>query len=128
LKGEIKMSDNNKSLEDSYTIDPVFDFVIDAKNNTYIALRKVGWFEQEPKLELRKWIATPENDVPKKGVSFLTEDGPHTLTSVLVEQGFGDTGELLESLSYRKDFNSSMEKLLGTEKGVIEQILEKKGK
>lgn len=82
-----------------YTMDPDFDYTIDEKGNTFIALRKVDWNNKgEYKLDLRKYYASESGETMSKGVSFLTEDGPHELTKVLVETGYGDDNELAEAI------------------------------
>lgn len=96
-----------------YNIDNDFDFTIDEKGNSFIALRKVQWGGKgEYKLDIRKWYSSSEGeDVVGKGVSFLTEEGPHELTKVLVDNGFGNTNEILHGLSKREDFNKCIEAL-----------------
>lgn len=82
-----------------YTMDPDFDYTIDEKGNTFIALRKIDWSNKgEYKLDLRKYYASESGETMSKGVSFLTEDGPHELTKVLVETGYGDDNELAEAI------------------------------
>lgn len=82
-----------------YTTDPDFDYTIDEKGNTFIALRKIDWNNKgEYKLDLRKYYASESGETMAKGVSFLTEDGPHELTKVLVETGYGDDNELAEAI------------------------------
>ena len=82
-----------------YTMDPDFDYTIDEKGNTFIALRKVDWGNKgDYKLDLRKYYASESGETMAKGVSFLTEDGPHELTKVLVETGYGDDNELAEAI------------------------------
>lgn len=82
-----------------YTTDPDFDYTIDEKGNTFIALRKIDWNNKgEYKLDLRKYYASESGETMSKGVSFLTEDGPHELTKVLVETGYGDDNELAEAI------------------------------
>lgn len=96
-----------------YNIDNEFDFTIDEKGNSFIALRKVQWGGKgEYKLDIRKWYSSSEGeDVVGKGVSFLTEEGPHELTKVLIDNGFGNTNEILHGLSKREDFNKYIEAL-----------------
>ena len=82
-----------------YTTDPDFDYTIDEKGNTFIALRKIDWNNKgEYKLDLRKYYASESGETMSKGVSFLTEDGPHELTKVLVETGYGDDIDLANTI------------------------------
>lgn len=90
------------------------DFIIDEKGNQFIALRKLSWSEgKDPKWDIRKWITNPDGtELPMKGTSFLTEEGPHTLTKVLCEQGFGHTDDILNGIKDRDDFRYSLNKVL----------------
>lgn len=89
-----------------YEIIDNYDHIFDEKGNTFLSLRKISWSGREPKLDLRKWYIDKEgNETVGKGISFLTEEGPNELTKILVDNGFGDTNELMESLSKREDFN-----------------------
>lgn len=82
-----------------YSVDPDFDYTIDEKGNTFIALRKVDWGNKgEYKLDLRKYYASESGETMSKGVSFLTEDGPNELTKVLIETGYGDDTEIADAI------------------------------
>lgn len=91
------------------------DFVIDEKGNQMIALRKLAWTDgADTRWDIRKWIINPDgSEIAMKGTGFLTEEGPHNLTKVLCEQGFGRTREILESIKDRDDFRSSLNMILG---------------
>ena len=104
----------NKNTEIKPTIDPDFDFVVDEKGNQFIALRKVAWSDgKEPRLELRKWINNPNGtEQAMKGTGFLTEEGPHTLTKVLCENGYGHTPDIINGIKDRDDFRLSLNKVL----------------
>ena len=94
--------------EFSYELDNDFDFTIDEKGNSFIALRKIRWGNSsEFRLDLRKWFNTATGETMSKGVSFITEDGPHELVKVMVEQGYGHTKDIVEALKLRDDFDSS---------------------
>lgn len=83
----------------TYINDPDFDYTIDEKGNTFIALRKIDWNNKgEYKLDLRKYYASESGETMSKGVSFLTEDGPHELTKVLIETGYGNDYEIAEAI------------------------------
>lgn len=85
--------------EFSYTTDPDFDYTIDEKGNTFIALRKIDWNNSgNYKLDLRKYYASESGETMSKGVSFLTDDGPDELTKVLIETGYGDDSEIANSI------------------------------
>lgn len=83
----------------TYTNDPDFDYTIDEKGNTFIALRKIDWGNKgDYKLDLRKYYASETGETMSKGVSFLTDDGPNELTKVLIETGYGDDEELANAI------------------------------
>lgn len=97
----------------SYKIDEDFDNIIDEKGNSFIALRKVQWGDKgDYKLDLRKWFINADGEeTVGKGVSFLTEDGPHELTKTLVDNGYGHTNEVLQGIYHREDFETCLENL-----------------
>ena len=85
--------------EFEYNMDPAFDYTIDEKGNTFIALRKIDWGNKgDYKLDLRKYYASESGETMSKGLSFLTEDGPNELTKVLIETGYGNDAELASAI------------------------------
>ena len=93
----------NKDKDFSYKVDPDFDYTVDEKGNSYIALRKIEWNGRgEYKLDLRKYISTEKGEQMGKGVSFLTDEGPHELVRVLMENGYGKSDEIAEVLVYER--------------------------
>ena len=92
------------------------DAIVDEKGSQFIALRRIQWVKEgeEPdetkaKYELRKWMVDAEGkEKANKGVSFLTEEGPHELAKVLVHEGFGHTKDILKELRVRDDFKESV--------------------
>ena len=91
--------------------------LIDEKNNSTIMLREVAWGGRENyKLELRKWVVEENGDKPLKGVSFLTEDGPHNLVHTMTKLGFGKTDVILNNLKNREDFDQALVKAIGKTK------------
>jgi hypothetical protein len=95
------------------------DRVFDEKGSTFLAMRRVAWGvsqEQEAdpekiRLELRKWNNRDGKEMANKGFSFLTEEGPHELTKALLEEGFGDTKEVIDIIRQREDFEESVNSL-----------------
>lgn len=94
------------------------DGIFDEKGSTFCTMRKVQWVKEgeEPdkekaKFELRKYRIGSEGEIPDKGFSFLTEDGPNELVNILIDQGFGNTKEVLRKLKKRKDFKESVKTL-----------------
>lgn len=90
--------------------------LIDERNNSILALREVSWNGREPHLELRKWIVDEAGDKPMKGVSFLTDDGPHNLVDTMTKLGYGNTENILTNIKNRKDFEESLVKVIGKKK------------
>ena len=88
------------------------DVTFDELGSRFLALRKAQWVnkgdqpdESKAKLELRKYLVDKEgNERAGKGFSFLTENGPHELTRVLIHEGYGRTKEILNELRTRDDF------------------------
>lgn len=87
-----------------------FDHIISERGNTYISLRKVKWTEDsEVKLDLRKYVTKSDGtEQMMRGCSF-DDEAANELTRVLVDTGYGNTRELIDSLRQREDFNSSYE-------------------
>ena len=108
------MAFNKSNTEIKPTIDPECDHIVDEKGNQFIALRKVSWSEgKEPRLELRKWINNSDGtEQAMKGTGFLTEEGPHNLTKILCENGYGYTPQILNGIKDREDFRPSLNKVL----------------
>ena len=51
-----------------------------------------------------------------KGVSFLTDDGPHNLVDTMTKLGYGNTENILTNIKNRKDFEESLVKVIGKKK------------
>lgn len=95
------------------------DRVIDEKGSSFIALRSIAW-NTDPetpiedidpkniKLDLRKYYATENGEKMNKGVSFLTDEGPTELVHVLLDEGYGNTIDCLNTLKDRDDFNDAV--------------------
>lgn len=85
--------------EFKYEFDPNFDFIIEEKANTYMALRRVKWGNSEEfRLDLRKYRATEQGEQMQKGCTFISDEGAHELTKVLLEQGFGRTDDIVNAI------------------------------
>jgi len=119
------MADKEKKDNIGYKLYGDLDMIFDEKGSTFLAMRKVAWFnkdkgiepsEEKAKLDMRKWTANDNgNDIPLKGFSFLTEEGPHSLTEALVDNGYGKTPKLLNSLKKREDFEESVKHMYDEE-------------
>lgn len=110
--------------EFTYKLEEGFDHVFDEKANTFLALRKIYWNnKEEPKLDIRKWYTSSDGtEKMGKGVSFLTDEGPHELTRVLLVNGYGNTEQVLESIKDRDDFKTSLVKVLGDDSDIVDDI------
>lgn len=76
--------------------------IVDEVNNRFIAVREVAWYGKPSKLEIRRWnVDSNGKEMPDKGFTFMTEDGPHNLAETLVREGYGDTKVLQEYLDNR---------------------------
>ena len=92
-----------------------FDYTLQEKGNTYVALRKVQWYDQEEiKLDIRKYTTNTDGTEQIKSGVCLNDDGAHELTKVLVENGYGETQDILDGIKDRIDFKSSLKKSLST--------------
>lgn len=99
------------------------DAVFDERGSAFLSIRRVQWCEEgatpdreKSKLEIRKWRVTNEGEErADKGVAFLTEEGPHELTKVLINQGFGHTKDILLELKKRDDFKESVDHMFDNE-------------
>lgn len=96
--------------------DGINELIDEGNGNSSIMLREVGWNGRDPKLEIRKWIIDVDKETPMRGLSFITEQGPHTLTEVLSEKGFGNTEKLINNIKDREDFDESLVKVIGKKK------------
>lgn len=99
----------------NYTMNPDFDYTIDEKGNTFIALRKIDWNNSGNfKLDLRKYYASESGETMSKGVSFLTNEGPDELTKVLIETGYGDDYEVANAIIENRPY------ILGRIKNILD--------
>ena len=94
-----------------FTIHDDVDHIFEEKGNTISSLRKLSWGESgNPKYEIRKWYVgkNGSDERPSKGFTFIDDEGPTNLTHTLLETGFGDTKQVLETIKTRDDFNSAL--------------------
>lgn len=95
--------------------------VVEEKGNQFIRFAQIAWAgddeEVDPskiKYDLRKYTTDSEgNERMLKGVSFLTDNGPHELTHILVEEGFGNTTKILDTIKQRNDFVDAVKESYG---------------
>lgn len=90
------MFDKNKDF--NYEIDPNFDFVLEERANTFIALRKIKWGSSDTaKLDIRKYRATEEGEMMMKGCS-LSDEGADELTRLLIQEGYGSDKDIYDAI------------------------------
>lgn len=77
--------------------------VISMLSGSTLNLGKVSWNDKPAKLELRRWSYRGEDIIPGKGITFNNSDEVNKLTESLVDMGYGDTHELLNSIKNRTD-------------------------
>lgn len=92
------MEYNNKP---NYVIDPNVNIITNEHNNSYIALRKVKWFDNDYKLELRKWTSSTYGETPGKGITFNDDEDLSELVEALIENGYGDTQTVQKLINKR---------------------------
>mgnify|MGYP003594555111 CR=1 FL=1 len=102
----------DKEKDFSYTVGDI-DELIDEKGNTVVLMRKLAWGSGNEKLEIRKWHIDTDKEIPSKGVTFLTDEGPHTLAKVLLEKNYGHTEECVRALAKRDDFDECLGRVIG---------------
>lgn len=88
------------NFEKNYEIDESSgQHIIDERGNTYLMLAKYKWFGKgDYKLGIRTFYSTANGETIGKGISFLTDDGPHELTRVMIQEGYGRLREIVETL------------------------------
>lgn len=87
-----------------YKEDGINEIIDEAQgSNTFIALREVRWNDSSDfKLDIRRYIVKPDGSTfAGKGISFATEAGPHNLANKLVEHGYGNTKNIVQTLMGR---------------------------
>ena len=94
--------------EFSYETDPNFDFVLEERANTYVALRKIKWGNSEDfKVDIRKYRATEEGEMMMKGCS-LSKEGTDELANILVKEGYGKDKDIYDAIiQHRPEITSS---------------------
>lgn len=82
-------------------------------SNAYIALREVRWNpDSDYKLDIRRYFMKSDGiETPSRGIS-LSEEGANTLAESLIELGYGDIDKILQSISERECFPSSLAQLM----------------
>lgn len=86
--------------------DSINDVIDETNGNSFIALRKLRWFPESPfRLDIRRWTINKDGEeIPGKGVSFVTPEGPDNLIEALLGHGYGDTRKTINGIKDREDF------------------------
>ena len=96
--------------------------VIEERGQQFLRLSQIAWNasdedDVEPdkiKLDLRKYRTDAEGkEIMGKGVSFMTEEGPHELVHIMIEEGYGDTEKCISLLKNRNDFKDAVNAAYG---------------
>lgn len=101
--------DKNKEpkKEFAYDIDDSFDYIIDEGGNTSINVRKISWNGKPYKLDIRRYTYKDGQETMMKGIS-LSDEASNELTKVLIDNGYGNTRYIINSLKNRDDFKESL--------------------
>ena len=82
----------------TFETDPNYDYILDEKGNTYTALRKIRWGNQEEfKLDIRKYYATEDGERMSKGCSF-SDEAADELSKVLISTGYGNADDIANTI------------------------------
>ena len=115
----------NKNGDFSYSFRGI-NRVVEEKGNQLIRFSQIAWVPEgeevgpeKIKYDLRRYY-TDADGVEKmgKGVTFLTDEGPTELTHILLEEGFGKTSKILDTIKTRDDFAEAVRESYG--EGVTE--------
>ena len=96
--------------------------IIEEKGQQFLRLSRIAWNvsddeevdESKIKLDIRKYRTDADGkEIMGKGVSFMTEEGPHELVHVMIEEGYGDTEKCISLLKERNDFKDAVNAAYG---------------
>lgn len=114
------MSFNNENRKPLlYKVFKDYNILFDEKAGSFGAVRLAQWYgensEPDPskaKYEIRKFIIDKTgSEVPNRGVTISSKEAMDDLTDGLVKNNFGNTRNILKSLSNREDFKSTLENI-----------------
>lgn len=93
------------------------NILIAEEGNSAYMLRQVSWNGRPEKIELRKWITTPNGEeLPGKGFSFRDRSKLDEIVEGLAQNNFGNTKILLQNIRDREDFESALVHTIGQQK------------
>lgn len=97
-------------------IDPNYNHILTEHGNTFIALRKIQWTDKSDyKLDLRKYITKSDGEEQAQKGCCFDDETANELVKVLLETGYGNTDDIVDSIKDRADFNNSIARTLSTE-------------
>lgn len=106
----------SKNKEFSYSFGEV-NRIVEEKGNQFTRFAQIIWNsdgKETIKYDLRKYVTEANgNEKMLKGLSFLSDNGPHELAHVLVEEGFGTTSKILTTIKERNDFREAVNDVYG---------------
>ena len=89
--------------EIKYEIEEGFDHIISEGGNSSINVRRISWNDHPYKLDIRRYSYKDGKESMLKGIS-LDDEAAGNLAVVLIENGYGETKDLLNAISKRSDF------------------------
>lgn len=91
--------------------------IVEERGNQFIRFARIAWGtgdNKKEKYDIRKYVTGKDgNEQMLKGLSFLTDNGPHELTHILLRENFGNTTEILNIIKDRKDFPEAVQAVYG---------------
>lgn len=87
----------------NYVVEEGFDHIIAEGGNSSINVRRISWNDHPYKLDIRRYSYKDGKESMLKGIS-LSDEAAGNLAVVLIENGYGDTKNLLDAISKRSDF------------------------
>lgn len=109
-----------KNSEFKYSIRGI-NRIVEEKGNSFIRFAQIAWAGEDEdvdpskiKYDIRRYFTDSDGaEKMGKGVSFLSNEGPSELTHILVEEGFGKTSKILDSIKTRDDFPKAVKESYG---------------
>ena len=110
----------NNNTELCYKVFKDFNILFDEKAGSFGSVRLAQWYKKgtEPdqakaKYEIRKFTIDKDGstEIPAKGISISNKEAVDDLTDGLVENNFGNTRNILKSVSKREDFKSTLDNI-----------------
>ena len=97
-----------------------FNILFDEKAGSFGTVRLAQWYkegsepdESKAKYEIRKFVVDKDGsgEIANKGITISSKEAMDDLTDGLVENNFGNTRNILKSVSKREDFKDTLENI-----------------